>query len=125
MSNSSPRDFTPSKFRSQKLPTGKFYVRSGKLRLTVLAISPEVAAQRFVHNALKASLISGAKPINKQLTLLDPKEAMLLTKKMDSKILVSEAGFSRSEAGVFSTSLVIAQWRLQIAALEQMIRPSN
>ena len=123
MSDPSPRDFTSSK--SKNLPTGKFYVRSGKLRLTVLAISPEVAAQRFVHNALKTSLIPGVKPVNKDLRLLDPKEATLLTKKMDSKILVSESGFTRSEAGEFSTSLVVAQWRLQIAALEQMIRPTK
>ena len=125
MSDSSPRDFTSSKPRSKALPTGKFYVRSGKLRLTVLAISPEVAAQRFVHHALKTSLIPGAKPVNKDLRLLDPKEAMLLTKKMDSKILVSESGFSQSEAGEFSTSLVVARWRLQIAALENMMRPTN
>ena len=91
----------------------------------MLAISPEVAAQRFVHNALKNSLIPGVKPVNKDLRLLDPKQATVLTKKMDSKILVSESGFSRSEAGEFSTSLVVAQWRLQIAALEQMIRPAN
>jgi len=125
MSESSPRDFNSSKSCSKTLPTGKFYVRSGKLRLTLLAISAEVAAQRFVHNALKTSLISGVKPVNKDLRLLDPKEATLLTKKMDSKILVSESGFTRSEAGEFSTSLVVAQWRLQIAALEQMIRPTK
>lgn len=125
MSDSSQRDFSSSKSSSETLPTGKFYVRSGKLRLTVLAISPEVAAQRFVHQALKDSLISGSKPINDQLRLLDPKQAMLLTKKMDSKILVSEAGFSRSEAGELSTNLVVARWRLQIAALEQMMRPTN
>lgn len=125
MSDPSPRDFTSSKSHSKNLPTGKFYVRSGKLRLTVLAISPEVAAQRFVHNALKTSLIPGVKPVNKDLRLLDPKEATLLTKEMDSKILVSESGFTRSEAGEFSTSLAVAQWRLQIAALEQMIRPTK
>ena len=125
MSDSTRRDFNTSKSRSKKLPTGKFYVRSGKQRLTVLATSPEVAAQRFVHNALKTSLISGVKPVNKDLRLLDPEEAMLLTKELDSKILVSESGFSQSEAGEFSTSLVVARWRLQIAALENMMRPTN
>ena len=125
MSDSSRPDLTSSSSRSKNLPTGKFYVRSGMQRLTVLAISPEVAAERFIHNALKTSLISGVKPLNKDLRLLDPKEAMLLTKELDSKILVSEAGFSRSEAGEFSTSSVVARWRLQIAALEQMMRPTN
>lgn len=125
MSDSNRRDLTKSKSRSENLPTGKFYVRCGKQHLTLLATSPEVAAQRFVHNALKGSLISGRKPVDKDLSLLDPKEARLLTKRMDPKILVSESGFTRSEAGEFSTSVIVAKWRLRIAALENMIRPTN
>jgi len=78
-----------------------------------------------VSYALKRSLISGRNPVNEQLSLLDPEKATLLTKKMDSKIFVSESGFSRSEAGEFSTSLVVARWRLKIAALENMIRPTK
>jgi len=92
----------------------------------VLAIDADTAALRFIQNALKECMISGRKPVNKQLKLVDTGALELLAKvKLDSRIHVSEAGFSRSEAGQFVTSLVIKRWRSQIAAIEKLIRPKK
>jgi len=68
------------------------------------------------------SLISGAKPVNKQFKLLEPHAIKPMMDRMEANIFVSEAGFTRSEAGQFATSLIVARWRLQIASLEKVIR---
>lgn len=70
-------------------------------------------------------MISGPKPVDKNLRLIDANEVSPLMKRLDSKISVSEAGFSRNEAGEFATSSIIARWRIQIATLEQLIRPNR
>ena len=108
--------------KSPKSPKRKFYARSGTVRLTILAISAEVAALRFVQFALQDSLISGRKPVDKNLQLINANAVVPLMKQLDSKISISEAGFSRSEAGEFATTSIVARWRLQIAKLEQLIR---
>ena len=106
-------------------PARKFYVCSGKASWLVLATDANIAALRFVQNVLKGSLIHGRKPVNKKLRLLDDGAMELLAKvKLDSRILVSEVGFSRSEAGTYATAVVILRWQGQIAALEKMIRQS-
>ncbi len=122
MSKFSQRGTSRSQSRSPDVPTRKFYVRSGVERLVVLAIDAEVAALRFVHNVFRDRLISGPKKVNKELQLLDPRPMKPLMDRMDKKIFISEAGFTRSEAGEFETSLVVARWRLQIASLEKIIR---
>ena len=107
-------------------PTRKFYVRSGKVSWLVLATDADVAALRFVQKALKGSLISGRKSVNKKLRLLDVGAMKLLAKvQLDSRSLVSQAGFSRSEAGTYATAVVIKRWHDQIAAIEKMIRPKG
>ena len=94
--------------------------------MVILAIDADTAALRFIQNALQGSLISGRKPVNKQLKLVDDGAMELLAKvKLDSRIHISEAGFTRSEAGQFVTSLVIKRWRSQIAAIEKLIRPKK
>lgn len=123
--NSNSNSLAPQA-NSKGLLKRKFYVRSGKSRWMVLAIDADTAALRFIQNALKECMISGRKPVNKQLKLVDTGALELLAKvKLDSRIHVSEAGFSRSEAGQFVTSLVIKRWRSQIAAIEKLIRPKK
>ena len=63
--------------------------------------------------------------MNKQLQLLDAQAVVPLTKRLDSEIFVSESGFTQRKAGEFRTSLMVARWRLQIAALEKMLRQSK
>ena len=68
-------------------------------------------------------MISGRKPVNKKLRLLDVEAMKLLAPvRLDSRILVSESGFSGSEAGSYATAVVIKRWRNQIAAIESLIR---
>ena len=123
--NSSSNSSRP-KASSAGLPKRKFYVRSGEVRLVILAIDADTAALRFIQNALQGSLISGRKAVNKQLKLVDDGAMELLAKvKLDSRIHISEAGFTRSEAGQFVTSLVVKRWRSQIAAIEKLIRPKK
>ena len=111
-----------SKARPEK-PKRKFYVRSGKVSWLVLATDADVAALRFVQNALKGSLISGRKAVNKKLRLLDVEAMKLLARvRLDARILVSESGFSSSEAGTYATAVVIKRWQGQIAAIENLIR---
>jgi len=88
----------------------------------VLAIDADIAALRFVQNALSGSLISGKKRVNSNLQLLNVEEMKVLAQRLGPRIQISEAGFSRSEAGQFVTSVVIRRWHKQIAALEQMFR---
>ena len=111
-----------SQSRSTDLPTRKFYICCGPITWIVLAADAETAALRFIQNALKDSLISGPKPVDKELRLINVETMNRLAEKLDEKILVSELGFSRSEAGKFATSAVVKCWRNQIAALERMIR---
>ena len=128
MSNpNGPRPNSPdSKSRSADRPKRKFYVRSGKVSWLVLATDADVAALRFVQHALKSAMISGRKRVNKKLRLLDVEAMKLLARvRLDSRILVSESGFSSSEAGAYATAVVIKRWRNQIAALENLIRPTE
>lgn len=100
-------------------------MRSGKERLVVLAIDAEVAALRFIHNVFQDRLISSPQPVNRKLQLLEPGPMKPLMDRMESKIFISEAGFTRSEAGEFPTSTVVARWRIQIASLEKIIRSTT
>ncbi len=125
MSKFSQRRPCESKTQPTDSPSRKFYVRSGKERLLVLAIDAEVAALRFIHNVFKGWLISGPKQVNNKLQLLEAKPMKPLLDRMDRKIFISEAGFTRSEAGEFATSLVVARWRMQIASLEKIIRSKS
>ena len=111
-----------AKSRSGNLPVYKFYVRSGTVSWIVLAINADVAALRFVQNTLQGSLNSGRQRVNKELELLNVEAMKPLVSRLDSRIHVSEAGFAKSEAGEFVTSLVVKRWRDQIAALEKLIR---
>ena len=91
-----------------------------------MAKDVDAAVMRFTQNALKSALISGRKPVNKKLRLLDVEAMKILAAvKLDSRIFVSEAGFSGSEAGSYATAVVIKRWQDQIAALEKMIRPKS
>jgi len=121
-----PPNPSDSKSKSATQPKRKFYVRSKKVKWVGSAKDADTAALRFVQNALKGSMISGRKPVNKKLRLLDVEAMKLLAAvKLDSRIFVSEAGFSRSEAGSYATAVVIKRWQDQIAALEKMIRPKK
>jgi len=91
----------------------------------VLAKDADTAALRFIQIVLHGSLISGRKPVNNELRLLDIAAMEVLAAPLDSRILISESGFTRSEAGQFVTSLVIQRWRKQIAALEKLIRSAR
>lgn len=106
-------------------PKRKFYVRSGKVSWLVLADDAEVAAQRFVQNALKPSMISGRKPVNEKLRLVDVGAMKLLAARLDSKIFISESGFTGSDAGVFNSEMMVKRWHARIVALEEMIRSTE
>ena len=122
----SNHSYSGSQSPSKRKPIRKFYVRSGKVSWLVVATDCDIAVLRFIQKALQGSLIHGRKPINKKLRLLDQGAMKLLAKaRLDSRILVSEAGFSRSEAGTYATAVVINRWRNQIAALEKLIRPAD
>lgn len=124
--NQPPPNSPVSERRSAGRPKRKYYVRSGKVSWLVLAIDADVAALRFVQNALKGAMISGRKQVNKELRLLDVEAMKLLAAvRLDSQILVSESGFSSCEAGAYATAVVIKRWRNQIAALENLIRSTS
>ena len=91
-----------------------------------MAKDVDTAAVRFIQYALKGSLITGRKPIDKKLRLVDVEAMKILAKaSLDSRILVSESGFSNSDAGSYATAIVIKRWHSRIAALEMMIRPKS
>ena len=120
------RNSSNSKPRRADKPLRKFYLRSGKVKWMGLAKDVDTAAVRFIQYALKGSLITGRKPIDKKLRLVDVEAMKILAKaRLDSRILVSESGFSNSDAGSYATAIVIKRWHSQIAALEMMIRPKS
>ena len=102
----------------------KFYARSGEVKWAILATDVNVAALRFIQKALGDCMIAGKKPVNNDFKLVDEQALKLATARLEPKIMISEAGFSRSEAGMFATRVVIKRWRDQITALETLIRKS-
>lgn len=104
-----------------KKPVSKFYIQSGQLRWVLSATDLEGAAIRFVQLAFQETLM-GQKAISAKISMVDETRLQQRMELLSDKVLISQQGYKSRPIGIFDTSAVIQRWRLQIQALEKLLR---
>jgi len=99
----------------------KFYVQTGMLSKIVLAEDAQGAALATIHNVL-GDAIEKDQPITVATEIVDQDEVADICDQFEDQVLVSEIGFGRSEAGLFSVDEIIQHWHQLMIAIENMIK---
>ena len=99
----------------------KFYVQTGSLSKIVVAEDAKGAALATIHNVL-SDAIDKDQRISTTLEIVDQDEVADICEQFNDQVLVSEIGFGRSEAGLFSVDEIIQHWHRLMIAIENMIK---
>lgn len=97
----------------------KYYVQAGCFSRIVVAEDAQGAALATVHRVL-GDAIEEDRTLEPVQWVTDD-EVDEFSDEVDDQILVSEIGFGRFEAGVFSTEEIIQHWHDLMVAIENMI----
>ena len=99
----------------------KFYVHSGTMRSVVQAESRRKAALWAVHQALQQVL-----PMEDDWIESPAAQSELSSSHgvavLSAKVMVSERGFDRSDASIFPTLEVVAEWNQMVTTLDRLQR---
>ena len=104
-----------------KKPVSKFYAQSGQFSWVLSAVDIEGAALRFAQLAFQESLI-GQQAISAKISMVNEETFQRQLQLLGDKVLVSQQGFTGPQIGIFDTTAVAQRWRLQIQALEKLLR---
>jgi hypothetical protein len=87
----------------------KYYIESGRVRVVLAAETAEQAALRAFQRSHQRQVAIYSEPPSEII-----RDAEAVQWQLDDEILVSEAGFGRSDAEVFDTLDIAALWQGQV-----------